>query len=151
INTIAGNGSYGYAGDGGPAINAEFAYAFGLTFDAAGNLYIADEGNSLIRKITATSGVITSSSIITTVAATRPPSATIGQPVTGYSGDGGPATSAKLNDPFAVATDNAGSLYIADTYNGVIREVTASTGIILTVIGNGSMCGTLAGDGGAAT
>jgi sugar lactone lactonase YvrE len=147
INTIAGNGSYGYGGDGGAAINAEFAETIGMAFDGSGNLYIADTGNSLIRKITATNGVISSSSIISTVAGTAPQN---GAPVTGYSGDGGPATSAKLFFPIAVALDSAGNLYISDTDNNVIREVTAANGIIATVAGNNA-CSWLGGDGGLAT
>jgi sugar lactone lactonase YvrE len=150
INTVAGS-SYGYGGDGAAAINAVFAEPSGLAFDASGNLYIADFTSSLIRKITATHGVINSSSIVSTVAGTPPPSSAPFQAVTGYSGDGGPATGAKLNYPSAVALDKAGNLYISDEYNGVIREVSASSGIISTVVGNGANCGALGGDGGAAT
>ncbi len=148
ITTIAGTGMFGYAGDGGPAISAEFRSIYGLAFDAAGNLFIADSGNSVIRKISATNGVISSSSIINTVAGSVTPNQ---YPSGGYAGDGGPATSAKLNEPFAVALDGSGNLIISDTYNSVVRKVTASNGVISTVVGNAIACGTLSGDGGSAT
>jgi hypothetical protein len=123
ITTYAGNGTAGYAGDGGPAISAQFNGAGGMVFDSAGNLYIADYWNYRIRKINAATG------IITTVAGTG---------VSGYSGDGGPATSAKLVSPNGVALDVAGNLYIADYAGGTIRKVAAATGIITTVAGNGT-------------
>jgi hypothetical protein len=135
INTIAGDGSANYYGDGGLAINAELYAPDGVTLDAAGNIYISDDGNNVIRKITASSG------IITTVA---------GNGIAGYSGDNGLATSAKLNDPsLGVAFDADGNFYIADDANNVIRKVTVSTGIITTVAG----CGVngYGGDGGPAT
>ena len=147
ITTIAGN-SYGYSGDGGPASAAGFRGPAGLAFDPAGNLYIADANNQLIRKITAVNGVITGSSIISTVAGTPPQPNTY--PAGGYSGDGGPATSATFNNPVAIAFDASGNLFIADEYNKVIREVAASTGTVSTVVGNGT-CGLANGDGGAAT
>jgi sugar lactone lactonase YvrE len=114
--------------------------------DSAGNLYIADQGTDLIRMVNAQTGVIT------TVAGI-PPATPNGQPNSGYSGDGGPATSAKLYMPYAVTVDGAGNLYIADTYNQAIRKVTASTGIISTVAGagNADVCYSLGGDGGPAT
>lgn len=121
ISTIAGKGTFGYSGDGGLAINADVNQPAGLAMDGAGNVYFADGGNNIIRRIDAVSGVIT------TVA---------GEPQTmGYSGDGGAATSATLSSPEAVAFDAAGDLYIADTGNGVIREVDAATGVISTVAG----------------
>ena len=149
ITTIAGNGSPGYSGDGGPATNASFYGIYSLVFDASGNLYIADSFNNLIRKITATNGVITSSSIVSTVAGTVPQSQ-YSSPVSGYSGDGGPATSAKLNLPYSVAVDSAGNIFIADSSNNAIRQVTSSNSFISTVAGNGT-CTSLGGDGGAAT
>lgn len=148
ISTIAGTGAYGHSGDGGPAINATFSGIYSPTFDANGNLYVADTNNSVIRKIAASNGVITSSSIVSTVAGTVPQSQ-YGQGVIGYSGDGGPATSAKLYLPFAVAANAVGDLFIADTYNSAIREVTASNGVITTVAGNGT-CASFGGDGGSA-
>ena len=147
ITTIAGNGLYGYGGDGGPASNAQFYEIYGLAFDAAGNLYVADTANNIIRKIAAVNSLISTSSIVTTVAGTPPRN---GAQSSGYSGDGGPATSAKLNDPVAVALDSSGDLFISDSNNNVIREVTASNGLINSVAGNG-ICDTLGGDGTAAT
>ena len=147
ISTLTGT-TYGYSGDGGPVSSAGFATINGLAFDASGNLYLADAGNHLIRKITATGGVITASSIVSTVAGTPPHQNSY--PVGGYSGDGGPATSALLNGPVSIAFDGSGNLFIADRFNSVIREVAASTQIISTVIGNGLACGSN-GDGGAAT
>ena len=120
------------AGDGGPASQAIFDVPASITFDTAGNMYIADRDHDAVRKID-TNG------IVTTVAGTG---------VRGYSGDGGPAASAKLNRPIDVTVDQAGNLYITDEDNMRIRKVDAK-GIISTVAGNGSSgC---AGDGAAAT
>jgi len=134
ITTIAGTGIQGYSGDGGAATSASLYYPSGVAVDVAGNLYIADEGNNCIRKLTATTGVIT------TVA---------GNGAFGYSGDGGAATSASLNYPSGVAVDVAGNLFIADQQNNTIRKVTAATGVITTVAGNGTP--DYSGDGSAAT
>ena len=134
INTIAGNGTYGYSGDGGAAISAEIWYPSGVAIDSSGNVYIADQDNYRIRKVTASTG------IISTIA---------GNGTYGYSGDGGAATSAELKVPSGVAVDSSGNVYIADSYNFRIRKVTASTGIISTIAGNGT--GGYSGDGGAAT
>jgi len=133
ITTVAGNGDWGYTGDGGAATNATFNGPDGIAVDAAGNLYIADSGNTVIRKV-ATNG------IITTVA---------GNGIPGYSGDGGAATNAALYWPGGLAVDSGGNLYIADTYNEVIRKL-ATNGIITTVAGKGGIWG-YSGDGGAAT
>ncbi len=134
INTIAGNGNAGYSGDNGAAVNAELQYPGGVAVDSNGNVYIDDYYNSRIRKITASTGVIT------TVA---------GNGTAGYSGDGGAATSAELNYPTAVAVDAYGNIYIADNSNERVRKVTVSTGIITTIAGNGNLG--YSGDGGAAT
>ncbi len=134
ITTVAGNGFNGYTGDGGPAINAELANPGGVAVDAAGNLYIASYGSSVVRRVDAVTG------LITTIAGTG---------TAGYSGDGGPAISAKLNGPCGIALDSAGNIYIADTENYRIRKVNASTGIITTVAGNGTFGYT--GNGSAAT
>ncbi len=109
ITTVAGNGTFGFAGDGGPATNAQLLGIEGIAADSAGNLYIADRSNNRIRKVD-TAG------IITTVAGGRP----------GFSGDGGAATSAGLSLPSGVAVDAAGNLYIADTVNHRIRKVSAA-------------------------
>jgi uncharacterized protein (TIGR03437 family) len=131
INTIAGNGSTGFSGDGGPAVSASLASPNGIAVDAAGNLYIADSRNNRIRRVTP-------DGTIGTVAGNGSP---------GFAGDGGPATGAALNDPFAISLDAAGNLYIADTGNSRIRKVT-HTGAITTIAGNGSQG--FSGDGGPA-
>jgi sugar lactone lactonase YvrE len=133
LKTIAGNGTAGYMGDGGPAPLAELNDPDGVNFDAQGNLYIADVVNSVIRKVDGAGN-------ITTVA---------GNNTAGFGGDGGPATAAELNGPFGVVPDAAGDLYIEDTLNARIRKVNATTGIITTIAGNGTFG--LSGDGGAAT
>ena len=146
LTTVAGNylSGSGYSGDGGLATSAQLYAPDGLAFDGSGNLYIADDGNNVIRKVTASTG------IITTVAGQGPPA------TYGYAGDGGPATSALLNDPEGLTVDAAGNIYIADSSNLLVRKVDASTGIITTAAGvyDGECCdGTesYTGDGGAAT
>ena len=131
ISTVAGNDSAGYSGDGGAATAAELYDPLGVTVDASGNLYIADQFNTRIRKVTP-------SGIISTVAGGG----------TGGLGDGGAATAAELHYPSGVAVDASGNLYIADYGSNHIRKVTPS-GIISTVAGNGT--GGYSGDGGAAT
>ncbi len=142
ITTFAGNGQYGYAGDGGPASAAELEFPRGVVVDASGSVYFADTNNHVIRKVTAGTGVIS------TVAGVQAANGGAGS----YSGDGGPASSAGLNRPGAVTLDSAGNLYIADSNNNAIRKVTASSGIIQTIAGNGYAypCNGFAGDGGAA-
>ncbi|HYM77134.1 MAG TPA: hypothetical protein VE377_14265 [Candidatus Dormibacteraeota bacterium] len=132
ISTYAGTGICGYSGDGGPATSALISGPTGLAMDHQGNIFLADPGNHRIRKITP-------SGIITTVA---------GNGISGYSGDGGPATQASLGSPYAVAVDSSGKLYIADTSFYVVRSVDAS-GIIHTAAGNGTYG--FSGDGGPAT
>ncbi len=132
ISTVAGTGSGGFGGDGGAASAAQLNSPAELAVDSAGNLYIADYNNHRIRKIDA-------SGDISTVAGTG---------TAGFSGDGGAATSAEIANPFGVALDGAGNLYIADTFNNRIRKVDAS-GNISTVAGTGT--GDFSGDGGAAT
>jgi sugar lactone lactonase YvrE len=131
ISTIAGNGSEGFGGDGGPATSAELFRPSGIAFDGAGNLLVADSGNSRIRQITP-------SGVIATVA---------GNGLADFSGDGGPATSAALKAPRRVASDSAGNLFIADSGNNRIRKI-APSGVISTVAGSGS--GGFSGDGGPA-
>jgi uncharacterized protein (TIGR03437 family) len=130
IYTVAGNGTLGYTGDNGPATSAEMHGPYEVAADKAGNLYIADSGNNVIRKV--------ANGVITTVA---------GNGTVGYTGDNGPATSAQLNAPYGVAVDSAGNLYIADSANNVIRKV--SGGVIATIAGNGTPGYT--GDNGPAT
>ena len=133
ITTIAGNDTAAYVGDGGPASAAEVSGAGGIAIDASGNIYIADGGNDVIRKIN-TSG------IISTVAG-------IGYSY-GFSGDGGAATAALMNQPSGVAVDASGNIYVADWNNGRVRKVDVS-GIITTFAGTGASG--YSGDGGMAT
>jgi sugar lactone lactonase YvrE len=131
ITTVAGTGVAGWKGDGGPATSAQINPS-AIAIDGAGNIYLAETGTSTVRKI-GTNG------IITTIAG-------IGTP--GYSGDNGPAASAKLNQPTGVAVDTAGNVFIADTYNFRIRRVTPN-GTISTIAGTGVRGAS--GDGGPAT
>jgi NHL repeat len=123
---FAGDGKPGYAGDGGPATRAELTEPTGVAVDSAGNVYIADAGNNVIRRVDAKTGAIT------TVAGDYAADQVSGG-LGGFSGDGGPATSARLYDPEGVAVDRAGDLFIADTFNNAIREVTPD-GTISTVV-----------------
>jgi len=120
IVTYAGKWSPGDMGDGGPALQAKLNLPTGVAEDAAGSLYIADTGNNRVR----------------VVGHTTPITAYAGTGIAGYSGDGGPATAAQLNQPTALAVDNAGNLYIADTVNNVVRKVSPA-GIITTFAGTG--------------
>jgi|GEM_PF-969054 len=132
ISTIAGTGTAGYSGDGGPATSAQLSYPAGITFDSSGNMYIVDQGNNCIRKVD-------SAGNISTVAGTG---------TAGYSGDGGPATSAQLSYPSGLTFDSSGNMYIADKSNNRIRKVDTS-GNISTVAGTGTSG--YSGDGGPAT
>ncbi|MGA8762337.1 MAG: hypothetical protein WB562_05555, partial [Candidatus Sulfotelmatobacter sp.] len=125
ISTIAGGGN---GGDGGLPTQAMLAVPWDVAEDAAGSLYIVDQANNRIRKITNPGAA---NAVISTVA---------GNGSIGYSGDGGPATSAMLDLPSGIAFDSNGNLYIADSNNLVIREVNISTGVISTVFGNGQSC-----------
>jgi trimeric autotransporter adhesin len=129
ITTVAGNGSGTYSGDGGAATNASLHYPWGVTFDAFGNFYIADQNNNYIRKVD-TNGIISS---------------VAGNGNEGYAGDNGPATNASIRYPASVALDAADQLYFAEFFGSRVRKVDTN-GIISTFAGGGS--GT---DGGAAT
>ena len=133
ITTIAGNGTGGYAGDGGKATSAELSAPQDTAYDSSGNLLIADCGNQVIRKVDATTGNIS------TIAGTAG--------TAGYSGDGGAAAAAQLNCPNGLAL-NAGNIYFSDYGNNVVRRIDPN-GTITTVAGNGQCCGS--GDGGPAT
>lgn len=133
ITTVAGIGTRGYSGDDGPATAAELSGPQGVAVGPDGSIYIADSGNSRIRRVGP-------DGIITTVA---------GNGTNGYSGDGGPATEAELYSPSDVATSSDGSIYIADTITDRIRRI-GPDGIITTVAGNGETYGDI-GDGGPAT
>lgn len=132
ITTVAGTGTGGFSGDGGAATAATVYNPYDAAFDAAGNIYIADYTNHRIRKIN-TSGVIS------TIAGTG---------TSGYSGDGGDATAARLNSPIGLTVDAAGNVYIADYGNQRVRKVTTA-GVITTVAGTGTIGSS--GDRGAAT
>jgi len=139
ISTIAGVGVEGYNGDGFPGSQLALASPRGVAVDRDGNVFIADNGNHRIRKVDAVTG------ILTTVAGTGQFFVIGGA----FSGDGGPATRARLNGPTDVVVDSAGNLIIADPGNRRIRRVDARTGIISTVAGNGEPG--FSGDGGPAT
>lgn len=133
ITTVAGTpGVQGYAGDGGAATSAKLSLPEGIALDSGYALYIADTGNNVIRRVDAGTG------IITTVAGTG---------IAGYSGDGGAATSARLNQPWNIAIAKDGSMYIADSSNNAVRRV--SVGGITTIAGNGAAG--FAGDDGPAS
>jgi trimeric autotransporter adhesin len=129
---FAGTGANGFAGDGGPAAQAELNNPVGLAMDKSGNLYIADSSNNRIRQISP-------GGVITTIA---------GNGQAAYTGNGGPALSAALNFPVGVAVDASGNVYIADTSNSVVRMVTPA-GIIATLAGVGNAAS--GGDQGPAT
>ena len=132
IHAVAGTpAASGYSGDGGPARNAKLNMPLGIALDAAGNLYIADSGNNVIR-------MVSTSGTISTIA---------GNGGRGSSGDGGPATSAQLNKPEGILVDSGGAVYFSDYFNNRVRQVV--NGIINTVAGNGQTGYT--GDNGAAT
>ena len=131
ITTVAGNGTGGYSGDGGQATSARINGAYNLTVDSKGNIYIADRINSCIR-------MVNTLGIISTIAGTD---------TVGFSGDGGPATAAKLDWTNGVAIDNLGNIYVSDESNRV-RKIN-TLGIINTVVGTGTQGYT--GDGGPAT
>jgi sugar lactone lactonase YvrE len=137
IQTVAGDGFPGYRGDGGPAAAAELSWPKDIAFDGSGNMYIADTANHVIRKVT-TDGVIA------TFAGTGGDLSGAG----GYSGDGGLAASARMNQPSGLAVDSAGNVYVSDTENFRVRKVTPA-GVITTIAGNGSRG--YSGDGGLAT
>ncbi len=122
ISTVAGTGVEGYNGDGIPATSAELQYPSAIALDAAGDLFIADRFNNRIREVNAKTG------LISTVAGTG---------VGGYNGDGIAATSAELDEPYAIALDANGNIYIADFDNQRVREVNHSSGLISTVAGTG--------------
>jgi sugar lactone lactonase YvrE len=118
--TVAGNGAGGFSGDSGPATTAQLQNPGGLAIDASGNLFIADTGNNRVRRVSP-------AGIIVTVAGTG---------AAGYSGDGGPAASARLSAPVGLALDASGNLLIADTGNHSVRKVSVD-GMIATLAGNG--------------
>jgi len=133
ITTIAGNGTNGFSGDGGAALNASLGEPGGLAIDSANNLYIADPLNHRIRRMSLTSNIVTTAA---------------GNGFGTFAGDGGPAAAASLTGPYGVAAAPNNDLLIADTFNSRIRRVSAATSIINTIAGNGVR---FSGDGGPAT
>jgi hypothetical protein len=131
IQTVVGTGEEGYSGDGGPALEATIGEAYGCSFDIDGNLYICDGRTHTIRRIDKFTQVIT------TVAGTGE---------AGYSGDGGPATEATMDNIYSLTVDANGDIYIVDRFNAAVRKIDAATGIITTVAGTGEPG--YSGDGG---
>jgi uncharacterized repeat protein (TIGR01451 family) len=133
FSIVAGTYGGGFQGDGGPATGARLFTPMGVAVNAAGDVFIADLNNFRVRRVEAATGVIT----------------TVAGSSYGDSGDGGPATSARLQNPWAVAVDDSGNLFIADPDSHKVRRVDAATAVITTVAGNGTAGST--GDGGQAT
>ena len=136
IRTVVGTGEAGYSGDGGPATDATLREPFMCAFDTAGNLFFCESRNYVVRRVDAATGVLT------TVAGTGEP---------GYSGDGGPATDAMINEPYSLEVDTDGSIYIVDRLSATVRRVLppsnqGAAGIITTVAGTGEPG--YSGDGG---
>ncbi|HEY1430578.1 MAG TPA: hypothetical protein VGF39_02970 [Stellaceae bacterium] len=123
MTTAVGTGEKGYAGDGGPAAQALLNGPFDVGFDPKGNLYFSDTFNHCIRRVDARTNVITTCA---------------GCGEAGYSGDGGPATRARFNEPYGIAVDNAGNVYVADRHNHCVRRVDGATGTVTTFAGSGS-------------
>ena len=175
ITTVAGNGTWGYSGDNGSATAAKLDYPTGVAVNSAGDLFIADDGNSRIREVNLSTGVIATVAAklnypegvavdsagdlfiadsgndrIREVSLSTGVITTVaGNGTWGYSGDNGPATAAELHYPSGIAVDSAGDLFIADNNNERIREVNLSTGVIATVAGDGAYG--FNGDNGPAT
>jgi len=133
ITTACGTGERGFAGDGGSAAAALLNGPFDLAFDSAGHLFFSDTFNHCIRRVDAGTG------LISTVA---------GSGAAGFAGDGGPAIAARLNEPYGIAIDRAGNLYIADRLNRRVRRRDAASGVLTTLAGTGEAAES--GDGGPA-
>ncbi len=134
ITTIAGNGTIGTGGDGGPATDAQFNLIQGVCVDNYGNIYVGDGGNGTVRKINISTGIITR---------------IIGNGTYGFGGDTGPATNAMLTSPYSLCFDRNGNLYVSDLNNYRIRKYDTTTHIITTIVGTGVLG--FGGDNGPAT
>lgn len=134
ISTIAGTGTAGYSGDGGPGAKAKVANVYGLEIGPDGALYFCEIDNHIIRRLDLRNGTIS------TVA---------GNGTKGYSGDGGPALKASLNEPYEIRFDRTGNMFFVEMRNNIVRRVDVKTKIITTFAGNGSRG--FSGDGGEAT
>lgn len=132
ISTVAGTGTFGFSGDGGPAAEAQVDFPEGVAVDGPGNLYLADRFNNRVRRVDSQAGIIET---------------IVGSQEVGFSGDGGPASVATLVTPIGVAFDSAGNLYIAELENPRVRRVSVN-GEISTIAGNGER--EFSGDGGPA-
>lgn len=130
IDTVAGNGTPGYSGDGGPATSAALNEPYEIRFDADSNIFFVERLNHCVRRVDAKTG------LISTIAGTG---------TAGFSGDGGPAVKAQFNEPHSIAFDLRGDLYIADVKNNRIRKVDMATGIVTTFAGTGEKKPTLGG------
>src|ERR1700724_2389552 len=131
ITTAVGTGERGFGGDGGPAARALLNGPFDVDFDPDGNLYFSDTFNHRIRRVDARTGNITTCA---------------GSGEAGYSGDGGPASQARFNEPYGIAVDKAGRVYVADPHHHCVPRIDSASGVITTLPGNGSAG--FSGDGG---
>jgi len=123
ITTAVGTGERGFSGDGGPATAARLNSPFDIGFDPAGNLYFSDTFNHRIRRVDGHTGIITS---------------VAGNGIAGYSGDGGPALEASFNEPYGIAVDRDGNIYVADRHNHCVRRIDGISGVVTTSAGNGA-------------
>lgn len=122
ITTVAGNGEAGWSGDGGPATAAKLNEPYEVRFDKSGNVYWVERLSHTVRRLEIKTG------IVTTIAGNGTP---------GFSGDGGPANKAQLNEPHSIGLDQRGDIYVCDIKNHRVRKVDMKTGIISTFAGNG--------------
>ncbi len=123
IRVVAGNGSKGYSGDGGPAKSAQLSAPHEIRFDSKGNIYVAERDSHVVRYVDMKSGLISTAA---------------GTGTRGYSGDGGPATRAQLAQPHSIALDTSDNVYICDIGNHRVRRIDVKTGIIMTFAGTGA-------------